>query len=132
MPTSMDDFITRGIYQMSLKDPRPNEKSTEKIVKASSRCDFKPVIQFVNREGRFKIYFEKDGGIEKILKKFLNNGHGGKLTVGNYKSIMKLAPMIELWNEFELARSNTEPNDTFQAGLKIDVSAKNKIYFKHG
>merc|ERR1711962_1656536 len=85
MPTSMDDFITRGIYQMSLKDPRPNEKSTE-----------------------------------KILKEFLNNGHGGKLTVGNYKSIMKLAPMIELWNEFELARSNTEPNDTFQAGLKID------------
>jgi hypothetical protein len=118
----MDDFITRGLYNMSLKDPRPNEESTKKISKvvSTSRFDFKPVIQFVNREGRFKISFKKEGGIENILKKFLDDGHGGKLTVDNYKSIMKLAPMIELWNDFVLARSNTEPNDTFRAGFKID------------
>ena len=93
-------------------------------MKASSSFDFGPVIQFVNYHDKFKKHFVEKGNKmkdQKVWTKFLDTA-GEKLTVDNYKSIMRFGPMIELWNEYKVAESNTKPNDTFIAGMKIDVS----------
>ena len=127
MPSSMEDFISKGLFLMSLKDLNQSSKSTvitslglRAKEKTSSNFDFQPVFKFVNSEAKYKNIFKEDGGIEQCLKKFLFAGE--ELTIENYKSVMKFAPMIEFWDEYRVAQTNTKPNDTFFANIIIDVS----------
>ena len=119
MPSSTEDFITKGLWQMSLmnsKSKTPTETST------STDFDFKPVFDFVASSGFLWLQeaFEEDGGVTKVLSKFVNAGE--KLSVENHRCVMRFAPMVELWNEFRIAEENTKPRDTFFANIKIDVS----------
>jgi hypothetical protein len=133
MPSSMEDFISKGLFLMSLKDQNSSSKSTVITAlglrakeKTSSNFDFHSVFKFVNSEAKYKEIFKEDGGIEKCLQKFLFSGE--ELTIENYKSVMKFAPMIEFWDEYRVAQTNTKPNDTFFANIIIDVSIHKSLH----
>jgi len=133
MPSSMEDFISKGLFLMSLKDLNQSSKSTVITAlglrakeKTSSNFHFQPVFKFVNSEAKYKKIFKEDGGIEECLQKFLFAGE--ELTIENYKSVMKFAPMIEFWDEYRVAQTNTKPNDTFFANIIIDDEQIDFVY----
>ena len=87
--------------------------------------DVEAAISFVNSDGIFEKIFEKHGGMKTVWDKYLNKK---ELTVNNYKAIMTFAPMMELWKKYEVAKSNTNPNDTLIANEMIDVSVILQIF----
>ena len=129
MPSSAIFNLEKGLWLMSLNNLESETLDTSVTndfsklgVAKSASIDFdflKPAFDFV-AHSKFKDEFEDDGGVTNVLSKFVHDGE--KLSVENYKSVMKFMPMIEFWEEFRIAEENTEPRNTFFANIKIDVS----------